>query len=181
MLWLALSLAALLQGSVDHNLVENLRQLAPNLDEAKAEEHIQAARAAATTEVDTELLLAIAYVESHYDPLMTSRVEDGNRKTGAWRSVSPAGTGNRFCGVLQTQAGVSWKACLAQRSLLAGYSTGATELRWWLRYTRGDLSTALSGYGCGLYGVRTGKCNNYAERVLARRRRLVSVHVHTSS
>ena len=48
------------------------------------------------------------------------------------------------------------------------------EIGRWLkdRRVRGDITRALSGYGCGNHGVKTGKCNRYPGRVLWQARRL---------
>jgi hypothetical protein len=133
--------------------------------------HIIAATLASSPELPAEVVLAVAYVETKFDPSYTSRVEDGTRISRRAPSSKPVGDGPRFCGVMQTIAGHDWDACVAQRSLLVGYATGADELRTWLRYTRGDIRKALDGHGCGWYGVEHG-CRRYAERVLHVARRL---------
>jgi hypothetical protein len=173
MTWLALWLYLALQvDSSESNsspiLVDGVRQLAPKLDEATAKLHVEAASAATRTGVEPSLLLAVAFVESHYDPSYTSRVEATGRVIGRSPSWRPVGTGRRFCGVMQTQAGNDWLTCLAMRSLAVGYIAGAIELRWWLRYTRGDVVLALRGHGCGFAGLENG-CHGYAERVLRRK------------
>lgn len=147
----------------------------------RAELHVDAAEYAAK-EVDDpritpSLLLAMARVESNYDPTATSRMVNGVRVTGMWRSTRPTGHGKRFCGPLQTIAGDRWVDCLAQRDLYVGYLTGAKEMVFWLgaaeRYrVPGDrLRAALRGHGCGIYGFR-GPCNRYDVRVLRERARL---------
>lgn len=127
--------------------------------------------AARESGLEPELLIAVAWVESRFDASATSRIERGARKTGSWPSTERAGNGPRFCGVMQTIAGGDWADCLAQRSLLVGYRTGAAELRAWLRLSRGDLRAALDGHGCGVAGMTAG-CRGYAGRVLAIARRL---------
>lgn len=128
--------------------------------------------AARETQLEPELLLAVAWVESRFDASATSRVVNGKRKTGSWTSWwEPAGSGPRFCGVMQTIAGSDWAACVDQRALLVGYRTGAAELRAWLRMSRGDIRAALNGHGCGVVGMTAG-CRGYADRVLAIARRL---------
>lgn len=134
------------------------------------DDQILAAIAAETPTLPAELLLAVAAVESNYDPTWVSRVEDGARKIGRWRSDLPVGEGPRCCGVMQTRAGRRWKTCLAQRGVTLGYQTGATELASWLDRT-GDVRKALAGYGCGNAGLASG-CGTYPARVLARARRM---------
>jgi hypothetical protein len=138
------------------------------LPPAVAREHVAAARlAAAGGGIEVELLLAVADVESRYQADSVSRVEHGRRVTGRWRSSKPAGSGPRFCGALQAQAGSSWRRCLELRDLRAGYRAAADELREWLDWTGGDLAAALRGHGCGWRGVR-GQCRGYDRRVLRR-------------
>jgi hypothetical protein len=141
------------------------------LGPSEAIAHVQAAAAASTDEVPAEVLLAIAFVESRFDPHWVSRVEGRRRKYGRYLATTPPKRLNKskslYCGVLQTRAS-SWDACLAQRDLEVAYRAGAAELTSWLhdRRVRGDMSRALAGYGCGNHGVRTGKCNRYQGRVL---------------
>lgn len=152
-------------------LAMRLHTAVPSLDLVDAFAHAEAASRAATTHVDAELLLAIAFVESRFDPTATSRVEAGKRRTGHYPSTSaPANLDRRaslYCGPLQTFAG-SWTDCVALRDLPSAYAAGASELQQWLRdkRVRGDLTLALAGHGCGNAGVTTGKCNNYPGRVL---------------
>lgn len=117
-----------------------------------------------------EVLLAIAWHESRFDPSATSYLEAGRRRGGRWRSEKPAGSGPRFCGVMQTTAGKDWSACLAQRPLLSGYGTGATILRAW-RHAARDMPAALRGYGCGFAGMR-GECRGFDAHVIAHAREL---------
>ncbi len=152
-------------------LALRLHAAVPSLDLVDAYAHVAAATDAATPHVQPELLLAIAFVESRYDPTATSRVEGARRKTGSYPSTTPPATlaphASLYCGPLQTFAG-SWRECLALRDLHAAYAAGAGELETWLRdrRVRGDLSLALAGHGCGNFGVSTGKCNGYPTRVL---------------
>jgi hypothetical protein len=133
--------------------------------------HVQAATAASTDEVSTELLLAMAYVESRFDPRWVSYVERHTRKRSRYLGATPpkhlAKNTSLYCGPLQTQA-LTWDACLSQRDLTVAYHAGAAELTSWLHDKRvhGDITRALAGYGCGNHGVRTGKCNRYQGRVL---------------
>jgi len=137
------------------------------LPAAVARAHVAAARLAAGGGVAVELLLAVADVESRYQADSVSRLQAGRRVTGRWRSLTPAGSGPRFCGPLQAQAGRSWERCVALRDVRRGYQAGADELREWLRWTGGDLAAALRGHGCGWRGVR-GQCRGYDRRVLRR-------------
>jgi hypothetical protein len=139
--------------------------------------HAQAATEAATPQVSAELLLAVAFVESRFDPLTVSRIEGTKRRYGHYGSNQPPAKLRRgsslYCGPLQTFA-ATWDACMKQRDLTVAYTAGAAELGSWLRdrRVRGDMTRALSGYGCGNRGVRTGKCNRYPGRVLWQAKRL---------
>jgi hypothetical protein len=152
-------------------LAMRLHTAVPTLDLVDAYAHAEAATEAATAHVEPELLLAIAFVESRFDPTATSRVEAGKRKTGHYASTLAPPQLDRgtslYCGPLQTFAG-SWADCVALRRLPAAYGAGAGELEQWLRdkRVRGDLVLALAGHGCGNRGVTTGKCNHYPDRVL---------------
>lgn len=140
-----------------------------------AEEHVVAATEAAQDvdhpQVTPSLLLAMAAIESNYNPTAVSRVQGGKRVTGMWGSTRPVGSGPRFCGVLQTIAGHQWGTCLAQRELSTGYLAGAKEMVVWLKVAKGDLRAALRGHGCGMWGLRN-RCNNYDVRVLRVKHRL---------
>lgn len=117
------------------------------------------------------LLLAMAYVESRFDPTATSRVVDGRRITGSWSSRRQAGEGPWFCGVLQTMAQHSWDKCLEMRDINYGYREGVAELKQWLKMSHGNVFRALNGHGCGIAGL-TNNCNGYGARVLTWARRL---------
>lgn len=130
-----------------------------------------AAVSASDSSAPAEVLLAIAWHESRFDPSATSYLEDGRRRGGRWRSAKPAGSGPRFCGVMQTTAGKDWSACVAQRPLVSGYAAGASILRAWRRAARGELAPALRGYGCGFAGMRDG-CRRFDTRVIAHARML---------
>lgn len=162
-------------------LASRLHAAVPALSPEDAFAHAQAATEAAATAkvaaIDAELLLAIAYVESRYEPTATSRVVAGKRVTGAYPSSDPPRQLDRraslFCGPLQTYAR-SWPQCFAMRELRVGYGTAVIELQRWLRdrHVRGNVKRALAGYGCGYHGVTTGRCNRYPNRVLAMARRI---------
>lgn len=139
----------------------------------RAAVHVTAAAiAGAEHGIDPALLIAMAYVESRFEPAATSRVEGGRRVTGESSAVGPVGKGPRFCGVLQAQAGHDWPRCLELRGVFAGYGAGAAELRAWLRMAGGDMRTALNGHGCGVVALDGNGCNGYGDRVLSWARRL---------
>jgi len=137
---------------------------------------VAASEASAHEEVTAELLLAMAFIESRFEPATLSRMENKRRVHGRYASMVPPRrmdkNGSIYCGPLQTRAR-TWNECLEQRKLDVAYAAGARELGNWLRdrYVRGDLTRALAGYGCGYHGVKTGKCNNYPGRVLYQARR----------
>lgn len=143
-----------------------------SIDPYVALEHVEAAAAAATDKVTTEILLSMAYIESRFEPHTLSRVEGKKRVHGRYLPTTPPKKLDKYksmyCGPLQTRAR-TWDDCLAQRNDLAlAYRAGARELTNWLRdrYVRGDITAALNGYGCGYHGVKTRKCNRYPGRVL---------------
>jgi len=158
-------------------LALRLTAAVPALDPATAFAHAVAAHEARSDAIEPELLLAMAYIESRYDPTSLSRVEGEKRRTGPWRAEVPPRAMNRrssmFCGPLQTHAR-TWKQCLEQRQLAVAYPKAVSELEDWLRdrRVRGRLTKALAGYGCGNHGVNTGKCNRYPERVLRMKRKI---------
>lgn len=149
----------------------------PALEVTDAMAHAHAATLASTPQITPELLLAIAFVESRFDPLAVSRVEGKRRRVGHYPSTEPPARLRKgksiYCGPLQTFA-ASWDECMQQRELRVAYASGAKEIGRWLRdkRVRGDMTRALAGYGCGNRGVRTGKCNRYPGRVLWQAKRL---------
>jgi hypothetical protein len=163
-------------------LAFRLHAAIPSVSIETAYEHASAAcEAAEARDLQPELLLAVAYVESRFDPTAVSRVVAARRHTGSYPSMrAPAGLDVRaglFCGPLQTYA-KSWAQCTSLRSLDQGYEAGARELSRWLadRHVRGSVSRALAGHGCGYFGVTSGRCNNYPARVLAVERRIRGPH-----
>lgn len=151
-------------------LAYRLQVAAPWLDAEAVHAHVAAAQAAETDQVSSELLLGMAFVESRYDPTAVSRVEGRTRRTGRYPSTEPPAHLNRhaslYCGPLQTFA-PSWQACVGMRRLDTAYAAATLEIEGWLRDRRvhGNMARALSGHGCGNFGVRTGSCNGYAMRV----------------
>lgn len=136
---------------------------------------------AETRDVSAATLLAVAWIESRFTDDAISRVEHGRRTT-----TRPGPTtlrdsqGPRFCGPLQTAAGHSRSACAHMRGL-AGWRVGAAEIETWLKFCRGDLVCALSGYGCGVRGARAKSCapnpengQTYADRVIWIRRQIAA-------
>jgi hypothetical protein len=163
-------------------LAFRLHAALPEVSIETAYEHASAAcEAAEARDLQPELLLAVAYVESRFNPTAVSRVVGGRRQLGAYPSLqAPAGLDVRaglFCGPLQTYA-KSWEQCTNLRSLDEGYAAGAFELTRWLRdkRVRGNISRALAGHGCGYFGVESGRCNNYPARVLSIVRRIRAPH-----
>jgi hypothetical protein len=158
-------------------LALRLHAAAPWLDAQSVHAHVEAAEAAATDQISSELLLGIAFVESRYDVTAVSRVERHTRKTGRYPSTTaPAALDRRaslFCGPLQTYAS-SWSRCMDMRNLKVAYAAGAAEIEHWLRdrRVRGSVTRALAGHGCGNQGVLTGICNGYPDRVLSMQRQL---------
>lgn len=120
--------------------------------------HVEAAtRAAAEYDLDADLLLAMAFVESNHS---TDKVSNAR--------------GAAHCGPMQVHAD-SAEHCAQMRELDFGYHEGARTLRQWLFYARGDVRSALRGYGCGWQladgaPVKPARpadhCNNYDGRVL---------------
>jgi hypothetical protein len=159
-------------------LVLRLHSTVPAMSWGEAIDHASAAVHASTDRVQPELLLAVAFVESRFDPTATSRVEGGTRRTGHYPWTAPPPNlvvrASLYCGPLQTFA-ASWSDCVALRQLHAGYAAGAAELEQWLRDRRvhGSITLALAGHGCGNWGLATGKCNEYPSRVLRVRRLFV--------
>jgi len=104
-------------------------QRTANLSSEAAAENLAAARlAGAAYKLDPDLLLAIAWRESRYQP-------------GA---IGPVVRGKRACGVMQP---IMHKQCIAPR-LLDGYLEGARHLREWAKAT-GSQHDALVGYAGG--------------------------------
>lgn len=136
--------------------------------------HVDAALAAETEDLPAELLLAIAYVESRFQPDSTSRnVAGGRRIASRWPSRH-AGRGfrpNYFCGALQAKAR-TWARCLELRQVEVGYAAGTAEIMRWLARAK-TVRRALAGHGCGNAGLRTG-CRRYASRVYAQKRKLAA-------
>jgi hypothetical protein len=96
-----------------------------------AVQNIAAARfAGALTDIDPDLLLAIAHHESRFEPTV----------------VGPLVRGKRACGVMQQ---VPIKGRCPEPSLLRDYVEGAKHLATWLRAQHGDLDRALIGYAGG--------------------------------
>ncbi|MDB4958649.1 MAG: hypothetical protein JWO36_6218 [Myxococcales bacterium] len=163
--------AALLVFLKHLELALRLHAAVPTLDVMDAYAHASAAIEASTGSVEPELLLAIAFVESRFDPTATSRVEGGKRKTGHYAGTAPPESldtrASLYCGPLQTFAS-TWTECLRLRQLSSAYSAGVSEIETWLRDRRvhGSVTKALAGHGCGNYGVLTGRCNEYPSRVL---------------
>lgn len=139
----------------------------------QASQHAAEASMAQRPGISAEILLALAFVESRYSPLATSRVENGKRVTGIpkWGTPPNGVAGPYFCGVTQAQAGFSWKRCQELRDIRIAYQTTAWELHKWMRVCRNDITCALTGYGGGFPAIRA-KTSTYPARVLSRARAL---------
>ena len=98
-----------------------------------AAQHVAAARfAAILTDIDPDLILAIAHHESRYQSAV----------------VGPLVRGKRACGVMQH---VPIKGKCPTPSILRDYVNGARHLAEWINAQRGDLKRALIGYAGGYH------------------------------
>lgn len=138
-------------------------------DRAHAQAVVDAAKAVATPDISVELLLGMADVESDFDPTSVSRLIDGKRQTGPWRSdrAPKNATGNFYCGITQVKAS-TWKRCLAMRDVNLAMQAAVEELTYWLGRGK-TIRKALQGHGCGNKGMKNA-CVGYAGRVLQRMR-----------
>lgn len=110
--------------------VEALRRYAPqDLTLETAQDHLFNARIAARIyRVDADLVLAIAYHESHFTITVTQEHD-----------------GLTSCGVMTPEPLVDCKSS----TLLDGYMAGAAHLKMWITSARGNMRTALLGYAGG--------------------------------
>lgn len=110
---------------------EAFRSTAPDyLTVESAAEHLYTAQIAAAEQgVDPDLLLSIAFHESHYD--QTARTPEPGHKIS--------------CGVMTPVPG----ATCTNGTLLDGYRAGAAHLREWLIAMHGNERQALIGYAGG--------------------------------
>jgi hypothetical protein len=165
-------------------LIVALRLFAPQYvttDEI-AQRHVAAASyAGALTGVDPSLLLAVAYVESRYDPNTVSRIECSGesckRVAGVWSSTKkPVGArGTYYCGVMQVGGAITWDECVALRDIERNYVVGAQHIIEWseskpCRKLRGEerLVCALRGYNGGWKSIER-KAMVYPRMVLSAR------------
>jgi hypothetical protein len=153
----------------DPYLVSKVMAEGPVRDRAYAEAVVAAAEETATPDVPVELLLAQAWIESRFVPEATSRLIDGKRQTGVWKSLKPpkGATGNFYCGITQSVA-PTWKRCLELRDPKVAMVAGIAGMEYWLKRGK-TLRRALQGYGCGNIGM-DGACKSYANRVMSRMR-----------
>lgn len=134
-----------------------------------AMEHVAAAQFAGTmTNVDPDLLLAIAHHESRYEPNV----------------IGPLVRGKHACGVMQHVPVTGPCPTLA---LLADYLAGAEHLAEWIRVQHGDIERALVGYAGG-YALLALYDDGGASRAravvrleLARAQRIKRAREHTPS
>lgn len=164
-----------------HSLAGAAHEQAPTyLNTPTAVAHALAAQIAATDEVPAEVLLGMAFVESRYQPRAVSRLDRGRRIVGVptWTDPPDAVSGPYFCGVVQVEAGRSWRRCKEFQNIFVAYRTAVQELTLWIRYSHGNIENALGGYGCGFIGAKNpdscGGKVSYAARVLYRARLLRS-------
>lgn len=146
--------------------------------------------AAAEYELDPELLLGIAYVESRYDSRALSRrecepddPESCTRVTGLWLKATkpPKARPSWYCGPMQAGGYVPWSECQHMRDDFAyGYHVGAHELSLWLNDRRckqhsadDQLLCALAGYNGGNQALASFKTSKYAHWVLLQRNRII--------
>lgn len=177
-------LAVVISPDTDRMATALQKQAPYYLDMDSAREHVVAAKMASTNEVSAELLLGMAYVESRYIPLATSRVEGETRRTGIppWKSPPDNMHGPYFCGVTQADARFSWRRCLELRDIREAYRTTAHELSlWWnhplCRASDDRMQCALWGYGGGKPAIEL-KTSTYPSRVMYR---ATALHRATSS
>jgi hypothetical protein len=155
--------------SPDPSLVAKVLAEGRIKDQVYAESVVLAAQAVATSDFPIELLLGLADVESDFAPTATSRLIDGVRQTGEWKSNHPpkGATGNFFCGITQAIA-PTWKRCLELRDPKVAMTALAGELDYWLKRS-GSVMGALQGHGCGNVGMQ-GACRPYAASVMRQAR-----------
>jgi hypothetical protein len=129
MLEILLRLVVMFQDPRD---VEALRRTAPSdLSEETAGTNLAAARiAGALYNIQPEIILAVAWHESRYQPAV----------------VGPLVRGKRACGVLQ-HVPITTKC--PEPSLLRDYVNGTQHLAEWIHAQRGDIKRALIGYAGG--------------------------------
>jgi hypothetical protein len=132
-------------------------------DTTDAQTHVAAAIAASTaTGIDPDVLLAIAYVESRYNPKSVSRVEchDGvcARKTGVWEKDTkpPGAKPTYYCGVTQVGGNITWAKCVELRDIDEAYLTGAIHLDSWMNSKPCRKLTGEARLTCGLRGYNGG-------------------------
>lgn len=116
-----------------------LLDAAPDGDQMNA-----ASAAAATYELPVEVLLAVAWHETRFDPTLRNA---------------------RVCGPMQTK----WTTrddCALWSSPDAGYAEGARVLAYWRTRSGGDLTRALDAYACGNVGLYAG-CRGFGRGILA--------------
>jgi hypothetical protein len=170
-----------------------LMDIQPQLDEEEARAHVAMARAALEgTPFHVERVLAIAFVESSFDPRTVSRLEcsDGEcqRKLGVLLRWKPSIRGPYFCGVMQVMARHSRARCDELREdVPSNYVAGVGILHAWYnhplcrKHRRGRMYCALLGYGGGKPLILRGE-HRYPgkiERAMGRIKR--RVEANTSS
>jgi hypothetical protein len=130
--------------------------------EAADDGHTACAREVATEVWSTEILLAIAQVESRFQRTVVSQVSGGRRHGGQLRVNS---SGPYFCGLLQVDVRHSRARCRAyQRPTCDVWARAVDELEVWRTFC-GGRTCALAGYNAGTRAARRGT-SRYARKVL---------------
>ncbi len=145
----------------------------------EAEAHAEAAlTASAATGIDAELLLAMAYYESHYEYGAISRLVCNkgkcSRHTGRVHSrKKPLNVqGKLFCGAIQMHT-FSWSRCWWYiDNLDLVYLKGAQHLVEWLKDGRCNQEDENAELTCALKGYRTGNPYSRAIKPIKARLRL---------
>lgn len=181
------------------SLIAAITLMVSSLPPNQARVHVEAASSAATQQpqLSVELLLAIAYVESRYDPRALSRVECETvdptscvRKTGIWPKATkpPKARPSWYCGPMQSGGYVPWAECQKMRDDVAyGYNAGAAGLVAWMDDKRcarlgtdDRLRCALAGYNGGNAAIASYRTNKYAGWVLLMRDRIIKFAQHAT-
>lgn len=167
-------------------LIAALLTFAPKyLDADQAKLHADAAMAAEQVyDVDAELLFAMAWTESRFDPDALSYRDcsgkECKRKATTWEGSTPppGAKPSWYCGVLQVGGWVEWEECqLLREDVALNYMTAAEHLTWWsnephCRRLKGDarLDCALRGYSGG-YPSINAEATEYVTTVRAQLKR----------
>lgn len=137
----------------------------PDVRPELLEDAITAALGVETPDVPAELLLALAWHESRFEPgLRTGKV------CGALQVV-PAEVGERDA----RDACHRWSQDTWQ-----GFEAGAKELRIWLKHAHGDMAIALRGRACGWVGLTQSCGKEWWIRLVRQKARELARVRHTA-